>query len=122
MRLEADVQREILRLYGAHPRVRLWRANSGRALVPTANGGLRPLKMNVTGCTDAIGFTSVSVARLIELAVPRVAVFTGLEFKADMGRVSDDQRAFADVLVRFGGIHAFARSVADADAALRRWL
>lgn len=122
MQREAPVQREILRLWGAHPRVRLWRANSGRALVPTSNGALRPIKMNVTGCPDAIGFTSVDVERLIALCIPRVAVFTGLEFKSDSGDASDEQRAFAAVLVRFGGIHAFARSVADVDAVLGRYL
>ena len=58
---ESEVQREILRLWGAHPKVRLWRANSGRALVATATGGLRSMQVNIPGCPDAIGWTSVDV-------------------------------------------------------------
>jgi len=115
---EAFVQREVLRLWGAHPSVRLWRANSGRALVATATGGLRSMQVNIPGCPDAIGFTSVAVERLVELCIPRVAIFTGLEFKGDRGVIREDQQAFADVLIRFGGIHAFARSVEDVDRVL----
>ena len=119
---EAEVQREILRLWGAHPKVRLWRANSGRALVATATGGLRSMQVNIPGCPDAIGWTSVDVDRLRELGVDRVAVFTGLEFKSDRGVIREDQQAFADVLRRFGGIHAFVRRVEDADAVLGRFV
>lgn len=119
---EAALQREILRLWGSHPRVRLWRANAGRALVATASGGLRSIQVNIPGCPDAIGWTSVDVPRLVSLGVNRVAVFTGLEFKGDRGVIREEQQAFADVLIRFGGIHAFAHSVADADAALGRFL
>lgn len=119
---EAALQREILRLWGSHPRVRLWRANAGRALVATASGGLRAIQVNIPGCPDAIGWTSVDVPRLVSLGVSKVAVFTGLEFKGDRGVIREEQQAFADVLIRFGGIHAFAHSVADADAALGRFL
>lgn len=122
MQREADVQRDVLRLWGAHPRVRLWRANSGRALVPTAEGGLRSIKVNVTGCPDAIGFTTVDVSRLVALGIGHVAVFTGLEFKSAAGRTSEEQQAFANVLTSRGGIHAFASSVADVDAVMARWL
>jgi hypothetical protein len=119
---EADLQREVLLLYGAHPRVRLWRANAGRALVATSDGALRPVRMNVDGCPDAIGWTSVPVARLVELAIPTVAIFTGLEFKSLKGRVRPAQVAFADTLRRMGGLSVMARSVADVDRALGPYL
>ena len=122
MQHEATLQREVLKLYGSHPRIRLWRANSGKALVPTGGVGLRSIQVNIPGCPDAIGFTSVDVERLVSLGVPRVAVFTGLEFKAANGRVRDVQQAFADVLTRFGGLHGFVRSVEDVDEVMRRWV
>lgn len=110
MRLEADVQREILRLYGAHPRVRLWRANSGKGLVPTANGGLRSVRFNVTGCPDIIGW------------IAPAGRFVGIECKSAAGQLRPEQAAFRDRLTADGGLYVVARSVADADAALRRWL
>jgi len=119
---EADTQREALKKWGAHPRVRLWRANAGKGLVATADGGLRAVRMNVDGCPDAIGWTSVSVLKLMALGVADVAVFTGLEFKSARGVIRPVQRAFADVLIRAGGLHSFARSVADVDLALGRYL
>ncbi len=119
---EAELQREALRVYGAHPRLRLWRANAGRAMVATASGAMRPIQMNVDGCPDAIGFASVEVERLVSLAIPRVAVFTGLEFKSPRGRIRPAQQAFADVLLRFGGIHTFAWSMSDVDNAFSRLL
>lgn len=122
MRVEAPVQREILLLWGAHPRVRLWRANSGQGLVPTRNGALRPIKINVTGCPDAIGWTSVPVSRLVELGIRDVAVFTGIEFKSDTGNRSDEQKAFAATLKRMGGLPVLARSVADVDLSLSPFL
>lgn len=114
---EADLQRDVLRLWGAHPRVRLWRANSGRALVATATGGLRSVQMNVNGCPDAIGWVSVPADRL---GSANVAVFTGLEFKSDTGRVREAQAAFAATLTRMGGLYVLARTMADVDRALGR--
>lgn len=102
---EADVQREILRLWGSHPSVRLWRANSGRALVPTASGGLRSIAVNIVGCPDLIGWIRPS------------GRFVGIECKATTG-LRPEQRAFRDRLIADGGIYVEARSVADVDAVL----
>lgn len=109
---EADLQREALLLWGAHPSVRLWRANAGRALVATATGGLRSVQMNVPGCSDAIGWVSVPASRL---GARSVAVFTGLEFKSDTGQVREAQSAFGAVLTRMGGLYVLARSMDDVD-------
>ena len=110
MPLESAVQREILRLYGAHPKVRLWRANAGRALVPTASGGLRSMQVNIPGCPDIIGWLAPA------------GRFVGIECKSDRGRLRPEQVAFRDTLTRMGGIYIEARSVADVDAVLGRWL
>ena len=53
----------------------------------------------------------------------RVAVFAGIEVKAERGRVSDEQRRFVDAVRGAGGIAGIARSPEDAadllDGALR---
>ena len=49
-----DLNAAILIAWGAHPNVRLWRANAGQAWVPIP-GGARPIQMNVPGCADLIG-------------------------------------------------------------------
>lgn len=115
---EAPVQREVLLKWGSHPKVRLWRANSGKGLVPTSNGGLRPIRMNVNGCPDAIGWTSIPVATLVEMGLIEVAVFTGIEFKSATGERNPDQIAFADKLEAMGGLPILARTIADVDRVL----
>ena len=103
---EAALQREILRRFGCRPDVRLWRANAGRALVPTANGGLRPIQVNLPGCPDLIGFLAPS------------GRFLGIEVKAPGGTLRESQLAFAEVLRRMGGIYIVARSVEDVERLL----
>jgi len=98
---EAQIQREILLHVGARPDVRLWRANAGRALVPTADGGLRPIQVNLPGCPDLIGFLAPS------------GRFLGIEVKAANGRLRPAQEAFRDALKRAGGLYIVARSVDD---------
>lgn len=102
MQREADLQHEILHLWGSNPRVRLWRANAGRALVATATGGLRSVQMNVTGCPDLIGW------------VAPLGRFVGIECKASTG-LRPEQIAFRDTLTRMGGLYIVARSVGDVD-------
>ena len=107
MQHEAALQREILRLYGAHPRLRLWRANAGRAFVPTARGGLRTIQVNIPGCPDIIGWLRPH------------GRFVGIECKSDRGRLRPEQAAFRDRLVADGGIYVEARCVEDVDRVIR---
>ena len=103
---EAFVQREILRLYGAHPRIRLWRANAGRALVATAAGGLRSMQVNIPGCPDLIGWIAPE------------GRFLGIECKGDRGKLRPEQASFRDRLEKDGGLYIVARSVEDVDRVL----
>lgn len=103
---ESFVQREILRLYGAHPRIRLWRANAGRALVATAAGGLRSMQVNIPGCPDLIGWLAPT------------GRFLGIECKGDRGKLRPEQAAFRDRLEKDGGLYIVARSVEDVDRVL----
>lgn len=98
---EAQLQREILLTVGSRPDVRIWRANAGRALVPTADGGLRPIQVNLPGCPDLIGFLAP------------FGRFLGIEVKAPGGRLRPAQEAFRDALTRSGGLYIVARSVED---------
>lgn len=95
------MQREILRLWGSHPRVRLWRANAGRAYL-----GSRPIQVNIPGTPDLIGWLAPS------------GRFVGIECKGDRGRLRPEQIAFRDTLARMGGLYIEARSVADVDRVL----
>ena len=69
------------------------------------------------GSSDLIGYRSVVITP--EMVGQRVAVFAALEVK-DKGRLTPEQRGFLDVVAKAGGIAAEVRSVADAEAALRR--
>lgn len=100
---EASLQRAILLEIGSRPDVRIWRANAGRALVPTADGGLRPIQVNLPGCPDLIGWVTLAGR----------AVFLGIEVKAPRGRLRPAQEAFRDALTRSGGLYIVARSVED---------
>lgn len=100
---EAQIQREILLHVGSRPDVRLWRANAGRALVPTQEGGLRPIQVNLPGCPDLIGWVTLAGR----------AVFLGVEVKSSTGRLRPAQEAFRAILTRMGGIYIVAHSLED---------
>ncbi len=104
---ERSLQNDILIAWGPHPQVRIWRANSGQAFVPTRTGS-RPVTMNVPGCPDLIGWLDNGTH----------ALFLGIEVKSPVGRLRESQIAFRAVLTRMHGIYILARSVEDVDAAL----
>ena len=106
MAREAQIQRAILEIWGAHPKIRLWRANAGTALVPTSAGRLRPLRMNIPGCPDLIGWIAPN------------GIFLGIEVKGARGRLRPEQIAFRDRLVADGGIYILARDIFDVSIAL----
>jgi hypothetical protein len=104
---EAVLQADILLKWGAHPRVRLWRTNSGAAWIRTTGGaGYRPIKMNPTGSTDLTGVVAPS-GRLV-----------GIEVKAIGGRVTPEQLRWRDMLLQMGAVYVLAYTMADVDAVL----
>ncbi len=98
---EAQIQFEILAAWGAHPRLRMWRQNTGAAKI---NGSW--VKFGVKGCPDILGLMAPT-GRLL-----------GIEVKAAKGHQSEDQERFERILTTFGGLYVLARSVADVDQAL----
>ena len=101
-----DLNAAILLRWGAHPLVRLWRANAGQAWVKTAGGGLRPIQMNVPGCSDLLGLLGPH-GRLLAIETKSVS--------DDMRKL---QRNFRAMVERLGGIYIEARSVEDVDRVL----
>lgn len=98
---EAQIQHDILKAYGAHPRLRLWRQNTGAAMV---NG--RMVKFGLAGCPDILGIMSPS------------GRFIGIEVKSATGRQSEDQKRFERVFQSYGAVYILARAVADVSAVL----
>lgn len=110
---EAWVLFRILEAWGAHPRLRLWRANVGVGWF--ANGeparktdtGAYPVKFGIPGQADLSGVAAGGIRLEIEC-------------KKATGRQSDEQRNFRAMIERFGGLYVLARSIADVDAALAK--
>ena len=123
---EAEVQREILKRWGSHPKVRLWRTNAGRAYAETSTG-FRPIAVNIPGLGDLTGWMMVDVPdevwwrRILSVLLGEkryVAVFLTIEVKSETGRMRESQLVFRAQLLKMGGLHIVARSVADVDRIL----
>lgn len=102
---ERDIQTAILRAFATRDDVRLWRANCGAA--ETATG--RIIKFGIKGQADLSGILPGGIRLEIEV-------------KTATGRQSADQRAFGEMIKRWGGVYVLARSVADVETALAPFL
>ena len=108
---ERDLLFEILSTWGAHPALRIWRANTGMGWF--ANGeparktdrGAYPVRFGTPGQGDISGLVLPSGRRL------------EIECKART-KQSDDQKSFQKMIVSFGGVYVLARSLDDVDRAL----
>lgn len=100
---ESRLIHDILAAWGAHPRVRLWRQNTGKGYPP---GSSRLVTFGVPGQGDISGIVAPSGRRL------------EIECKSARGRQREDQEMFQRVIERFGGVYVLARSVEDVDRAL----
>lgn len=109
---EAFTQHAILKAYGAHPRIRFARVNTGvgwfndNGPCRKTDPGARPVKFNPPGTADIVGLIAPE-GRMIQI-----------EVKSDTGKQSDDQKRMQRVVSAMGGVYVLARSVADVDAAL----
>lgn len=104
---EKHIQREILRIWGPHPRLRLFRRNVGVGWF--ANGkparktdsGAYPVQFNDPGMADLFGFIGPT-GRGLEI-----------ECKTSKGRQTPEQIAWQQVVTRFGALYILAREPAD---------
>ncbi len=101
MKSEAFVLFDVLSAWGSHPLLRLWRQNTGAAMVKG-----RLVRFGIPGTPDLCG-----------LMLPS-GRFLGIECKTVKGRQSDDQKSFERMITKFGGLYVLARSLADVDQAL----
>lgn len=112
MTLERSIQHEILLAWGAHPRLRFSRINTGVAWF--ANGqparktdpGARPVRFNPKGTADIVGLIAPAGRLLM------------IECKTATGRQSPEQKTMQHVITKHGGLYILARSLSDVDAAL----
>ena len=112
MTSERDTQTSIL-LALSHGQTRLLRINAGVAwqgtVIERTEHRLvlaRPyaIRLAAPGVSDLIGWTQ--------------GRFVAIEVKASRGRVTDEQKAFIDLVRRSGGLAGVARSIDDARAIL----
>lgn len=101
MALEAELVHAILARFGADPRLRIWRANTGVAF--DAKG--RAVRFGVPGAADISGI--LRGGRRIEI-----------EAKSPTGRQSPQQRVWQAMIEAHGGLYVLARSVEDVEKAV----
>jgi hypothetical protein len=78
----------------------------------TEEGGYVRYGVGSPGGSDLIGITPVIVTP--EMAGKTIGVFTAIEVKTPIGRISKDQQYFTSAINKAGGIAIFARSADDA--------
>jgi hypothetical protein len=102
---ESEIQAEILRVLGARPDLRLWRANTGVAFNPRG----RAVRFGVPGQADLSGI--LAGGRRLEI-----------EIKNARGKQTPEQVHFGAMIVRFGGLYIVAHSLHEALTAIEEVL
>jgi len=112
---EKQLQNAILRKFGTDPTMRLWRQNTGVAVVGDTSKIMRVCKRLGIPC------------RMVRFGVPGQADLTGImadgrrleiEVKSVSGRQTDEQKNYQAMIEKLGGEYVLARSVDDVRAAL----
>jgi hypothetical protein len=103
---ESSIQRQIIAAVGRIPHIRVWRANAGAAM----RAG-RLVRFGVPGQADITGIIGGRHGgRRLEIEVKR---------PDRRNRLSPEQKNFAAMIRRMGGIHIVATSPEDVRAVLR---
>lgn len=98
---ESHVVHAILKAWGAHPRLRIARVNTGAAMLKG-----RLVRFGVPGTADICGVIAPSGRLLM------------IECKALNGKQREAQVTMQRVVTAMGGLYVVARSLEDADAVL----
>lgn len=109
---ELAIQNAIRIEHGSGP-ARLWRNNTGA--LKDAQGRLVRYGL-CPGSSDLIGLRSVTITP--DMVGKTVGVFVAIEVK-DRGRLTDQQRAFLEMVTQAGGLAGVARSPEEARLILR---
>lgn len=99
---EASTQAEIMLYLGGLPNVRIWRQNTGKAMLKG-----RMVQFGVPGQADLSGIIAPNGRRL------------EIEVKSATGRVRPQQKAFGAMIEKMGGVFVVARTVEDVKDALQ---
>lgn len=111
MKTEARITSEVLRAIGKLPRLKVFRNNIGVAKF--ANGQTVRYGVGPNGAGDYIGWETVTVTP--DMVGQKIARFTSVEMKDEKGgRVSDEQRHWAEVVNASGGRAVIVSSSAEA--------
>jgi hypothetical protein len=102
---ESQLVQQILLEIGKRRDVRIWRSNTGAAKGRGARGKEYFVRFGVPGAADLSGL--LAGGRRLEV-----------ECKSGRGRVRPEQKAFAEMVERFGGLYVLARSVEDVERAI----
>lgn len=101
---EAQVTFAVLSKWGAHPRLRMWRTNTGAALIKG-----QWVTFGIPGQSDHAGIIAPEGRWL------------AIEFKRSKGgRQSDEQFAFQQMIERMGGVYILTPSLEAFEAAMAR--
>lgn len=98
---ESVVQGAILKAYANHPRIVLWRQNTGAARI-----GKRFVRFGLPGQADLQGVIAPSGRALF------------IECKSARGVQSDAQKTFQRFVEKHGGLYVLARTLDEVVAAL----
>jgi hypothetical protein len=98
---ESLIQHAILKAWGAHPRIRIARVNTGAAMVKG-----RLVRFGVPGTADIMGIIAPTGRML------------AIEVKSGTGKQRPEQERFQRVVTAFGGLYILARSLQDVDQTL----
>lgn len=101
----AQLVREILlAVQDRFPKAKIWAVNTGQYLARTKGGGLRPVKVNLTGIADVDGW----------IPLCGVAVRLGIEAKVPPDTQRPSQKVYGEQLNADGGIYVVAHSSEEA--------
>lgn len=107
---ETELQQRIRLALGTRPDIRLFRNQVGQ--LPDPRTG-RPVQFGLArGSADLIGWRTVTITP--DMVGQRIAIFTSLEIKTPLGRLSPAQHNWLGAVHKAGGCAGVARSVADA--------
>ena len=112
---ETTLQQQIRLALGTNPETRIFRNQVG-SLPDPRTGRLVTFGL-ARGSADLIGWRTVTITQA--MVGSRIAVFCSIEVKTPTGRVSSIQQAWLEAVTHAGGLAGIARSVSDAELALK---
>ncbi len=106
MTTEAQILHSILLAWGAHPRLRIARINTGKANMAKPGQKPRWVRFNPKGTADIVGLMAPTGRMLM------------IECKSETGKMSPEQLVMQRVVTSMGGLFIPQATLADVDRVL----